>query len=134
MHTFILRIYICGIQLQEQRYHISGIAVPVYWNGGAILAGIFIIVKFPPLHFCSLFSPLFSLYHFRSCHFHTSGRKQNKNNKKSQTEARERLFTLLPFEHKNSYLHMFFYTFRYPKIRTQSKCLDSSFYRNFCFH
>lgn len=42
MHTFILRIYICGIQLQEQRYHISGIAVPVYWNSGAILAGIFI--------------------------------------------------------------------------------------------
>ena len=41
MHTFILRIYICGIQLQEQRYHISGIAVPVYWNSGAILAGIF---------------------------------------------------------------------------------------------
>ena len=42
MHTFILRIYICGIQLQEQRYHISGIAVPIYWNGGAILAGFFI--------------------------------------------------------------------------------------------
>ena len=44
MHTFILRSYICGIQLQEQRYHISGIAVPVYWNSGAILAGIFIIL------------------------------------------------------------------------------------------
>ena len=42
MHTFILRIYIHGIQLQEQRYHISGIAVPIYWNGGAIPAGFFI--------------------------------------------------------------------------------------------
>ena len=46
MHTFILRIYICGIQLQEQRYHISGIAVPVYWNSGAILAGIFTQYEF----------------------------------------------------------------------------------------
>ncbi|WP_206157314.1 hypothetical protein, partial [Mogibacterium kristiansenii] len=47
MHTFILRIYICGIQLQEQRYHISGIAVPVYWNSGAILAGIFTFIINP---------------------------------------------------------------------------------------
>lgn len=49
MHTFILRIYIHGIQLQEQRYHISGIAVPIYWNGGAILAGFFIIDEYPVL-------------------------------------------------------------------------------------
>ena len=31
-----------GIQSQERRYHYSGIAVPVCWNGGAIPAGIFI--------------------------------------------------------------------------------------------
>ena len=30
-----------GIQSQERRYHYSGIAVPVCWNGGAIPAGIF---------------------------------------------------------------------------------------------
>ena len=32
-----------GIQSQERRYHYSGIAVPVCWNGGAIPAGIFTI-------------------------------------------------------------------------------------------
>ena len=32
-----------GIQSQERRYHYSGIAVPVCWNGGAIPAGIFIV-------------------------------------------------------------------------------------------
>lgn len=34
-----------GIQSQERRYHYSGIAVPVCWNGGAIPAGIFTCVE-----------------------------------------------------------------------------------------
>ena len=41
MHTYILRVWINGIQPQESRYRVSGIAVPENWNGGAILAGFF---------------------------------------------------------------------------------------------
>ena len=32
-----------SIQPQERWYHFSGIAVPIYWNVGAISAGIFTI-------------------------------------------------------------------------------------------
>ena len=41
MHTYILRVWINGIQPQESRYRVSGIAVPENWNGGAIWAGFF---------------------------------------------------------------------------------------------
>lgn len=41
MHTYILRVWINGIQSQESRYHVSGITVPENWNGGAIWAGFF---------------------------------------------------------------------------------------------
>lgn len=45
MHTYILRVWINGIQPQESRYRVSGIAVPENWNGGAIWAGFFILEK-----------------------------------------------------------------------------------------
>ena len=41
MHTYILWVWINGIQPQESRYRVSGIAVPENWNGGAIWAGFF---------------------------------------------------------------------------------------------
>lgn len=44
MHTYILRVWINGIQPQESRYRVSGIAVPENWNGGAIWAGFFILL------------------------------------------------------------------------------------------
>lgn len=45
MHTYILRVWINGIQPQESRYRVSGIAVPENWNGGAIWAGFFNISR-----------------------------------------------------------------------------------------
>ena len=45
MHTYILRVWINGIQPQESRYRVSGIAVPENWNGGAIWAGFFMLFR-----------------------------------------------------------------------------------------